>query len=362
MFSKENVAEWQQKLDIIKIDKNNPDYSDMYALRYFLDESNGVAFLEEKMSKSEPNIGYYHLSHRMKKQHSIVITTNFDHLVEQTVSIYQGTLCRVVSTPELAKYINPASDKPQILKVHGDLLLSPKSRKHDIAALNRAWKSVLDLIFSTYNVIVVGYDGGDPGFMKALCAASYQKLYWCVMEGSTPSDEVIRLLNKNGGTFVTIDNFDGLMIQLGQSFEDPRPDYLKEEAENRIRNYNKIIDSYNKTLPQSGDTRVAFNARNYIDLGNSDLQKNKYDQAIVNYSKAIELDPLYAVAYNNRGLAYHSIGYTELAIKDLSEAIKLSPDNHNYYKARSRAYTALNKPGLAAADMAKYRELIAKKS
>ena len=36
--------------------------------------------------------------------------------------------------------------------------------------------------------------------------------------------------------------------------------------------------------------------------------KGNYDQAISDFTKAIGLDPNYAKAYNNRGLAYYTEG------------------------------------------------------
>ncbi|MGZ3614108.1 MAG: tetratricopeptide repeat protein, partial [Syntrophales bacterium] len=48
-----------------------------------------------------------------------------------------------------------------------------------------------------------------------------------------------------------------------------------------------------------------------------------YKQAIGDYDKAIELNPTYAEAYNNRGTAYWSLGNLRKAIEDLKIASKL---------------------------------------
>ena len=47
---------------------------------------------------------------------------------------------------------------------------------------------------------------------------------------------------------------------------------------------------------------------------NSKLQQ--YDKAITDYNKAIELDPKYAMAYNNRGFAYGKLQQYDKAIAD----------------------------------------------
>ena len=52
----------------------------------------------------------------------------------------------------------------------------------------------------------------------------------------------------------------------------------------------------------------------------------EYDKAIADYDKAIELNPTYASALNNRGLAYFNDGQNQRAIADYDAAIKIEPD------------------------------------
>ncbi len=52
-------------------------------------------------------------------------------------------------------------------------------------------------------------------------------------------------------------------------------------------------------------------------------KEGRYDEAIKEYTKAIELDPNYAIAYAERGQAYFKLGQYDLAIlKYLSTANK----------------------------------------
>ena len=59
-----------------------------------------------------------------------------------------------------------------------------------------------------------------------------------------------------------------------------------------------------------------------------------YDRAIEAFTKAIELNPNYAVAYNNRGLVYNNIGEFDRAIEDYTQAIQLKPDYAIVYYCR----------------------------
>jgi len=51
----------------------------------------------------------------------------------------------------------------------------------------------------------------------------------------------------------------------------------------------------------------------------------QYNQAITDYSKAIELDPKFAKAYYNRSYAYDSINQQDRAVEDFNKAIELDP-------------------------------------
>ena len=64
---------------------------------------------------------------------------------------------------------------------------------------------------------------------------------------------------------------------------------------------------------------------NYFQRGNFRLASNKCDEAIEDYNEAIKLNPHYARAYKNRGLAYFTKGAVDLAIKDYTKAIETGP-------------------------------------
>ena len=63
------------------------------------------------------------------------------------------------------------------------------------------------------------------------------------------------------------------------------------------------------------------------------------DKAIEAYSKAIELNPAYAGAYNNRGIAYDETGKSAPAIADFNKAIELKPDFAEAYNNRGTIYS-----------------------
>lgn len=71
-------------------------------------------------------------------------------------------------------------------------------------------------------------------------------------------------------------------------------------------------------------------------------KKDESDNAITDYTNAIELDSKYADAYNYRGISYLSNGDVDNAIADYTEAIKLDPEYADAYKDRATAHFGNN--------------------
>jgi tetratricopeptide (TPR) repeat protein len=67
-------------------------------------------------------------------------------------------------------------------------------------------------------------------------------------------------------------------------------------------------------------------------------QSESYDQAIYEYTKAIELNPNSAEAYNKRGVAYGKKGQYDQAISDFTKALEINPKDAEAYNNRGIAY------------------------
>ena len=60
----------------------------------------------------------------------------------------------------------------------------------------------------------------------------------------------------------------------------------------------------------------------------------RYDDAIVDYDKAIHLKPDDATTYSNRGTAKGMLGRYDDAIADFDKALRLKPDDAATYSNR----------------------------
>lgn len=115
-----------------KIDKNDigSHYSKIYGQRFKLNLTQGFIRLQNEMEKACPSPGYYYLAEILKNtQNKLVITTNFDSLIEDSLFIYEDKKALVITHESLAPFINALSNRPTVIKLHRDLLLQPKSNE-----------------------------------------------------------------------------------------------------------------------------------------------------------------------------------------------------------------------------------------
>ena len=69
-------------------------------------------------------------------------------------------------------------------------------------------------------------------------------------------------------------------------------------------------------------------AKQYFDMGVSNLVPNQYEKAIDDFTKAIELNPNFAEAYYNRGTVYATFRQYGEALNDWDKVLEIDP-NHS---------------------------------
>ncbi|MCK4788916.1 MAG: tetratricopeptide repeat protein [Desulfobacteraceae bacterium] len=74
---------------------------------------------------------------------------------------------------------------------------------------------------------------------------------------------------------------------------------------------------------------------NRVNQERDDYADAKYDQAISDYTKAIEMNPHEAKLYYNRGVAYYGKRWFDQAISDYGKAIEIDPDCASAYNNRA---------------------------
>ena len=201
-------------------------YSQLYEKRFHDSPESGYAYLEDVMRDKEPSYGYSVLAYLLSEtQHKIVITTNFDNLVADALSIHSSVFPLVVGHDSLAHYARAELRRPLIAKVHGGLGFAPKSEPNDLGCLTDGWCNALKRIFERCSPVVIGYDGNDGSLMSLLEQMpddSIDNLRWCFYAPDDNTDSnlarvperVQTLVASKRGRLVPIPGFDEVMLLL----------------------------------------------------------------------------------------------------------------------------------------------------
>ncbi len=106
------------------------------------------------------------------------------------------------------------------------------------------------------------------------------------------------------------------------------------------------------TTPASAEDETLHlqDSRAYNRRGLAYVSTRNYEQAIIDYSRALELDSAFAEAYNNRSTAHLLMNNYGQAVVDCSRAIELASDFVAAYVNRAIAYTGLRDYTQALAD------------
>ncbi len=79
-------------------------------------------------------------------------------------------------------------------------------------------------------------------------------------------------------------------------------------------------------------------SEDYYNRGVARIEKRENDRAISDFTKAIKMNPRFAMAYFYRGRAYFHKGEYDQAISDLTETIEINPRLAVAYNERAVVY------------------------
>ncbi len=378
-------------------------YFDIYKLRFFPNHRNGYYYLERVMAHKNPSFGYHPLALMLTEGSgsNLVITTNFDSLVEDALFLYTDSKPLVINHELLADYAgDPNIKRPIIAKIHRGIFFDPLNQPEETNELKGGWHDVLAHVFQNYTPIVIGYGGGDNSLMNLLEEESVKMkngMYWCyVEEFGLPSEKIQRLVQKKDGHFVRTAGFDSTMLMLGNALfpekigvhqteqylnnrtgiqiENYEAEYKKlleyeesREKENASTQTNQSENEFRKEIEKMSERNSAseserqkqnqMTAWDYWRQGERYYKLQQYGEALQSLSKAICEQSNTAQFYNSRGNIYDKLGDYENAILDYDKAIELNPEYSIAYRNRGRIYKILDKYKKAMSDYDKAIEL-----
>jgi len=338
-YDSSTIEKWKDEIGFAA-NQEAEKYSDIYSKRFEITPKEGYLFLEDIMETIEPSFGYSVLAQILEKtEDNIVITTNFDSLVEDAMFIYTKKKPLTLGHESLAGFINLFSNRPIIAKIHRDLLLSPKNKQDEISALEDSWEDSLATIFKYYTPIVIGYGGNDGSLMKFLEKRADKSIgmFWFYWDNDDqnhlPSEGIINLVEKYKGYIIPIKGFDELMLQLNNAMKfDLIGEELIDIAKNRTKKYHEKITTLNASSSLSVKAMISDAVKNQrkdwwtlqIDIDNEqniDKKKAMYLTALEEYPNSVELITNYADFLSSEMMDYDG------ADKYYLEAIDKDPKN-----------------------------------
>ena len=113
----------------------------------------------------------------------------------------------------------------------------------------------------------------------------------------------------------------------------------------KFKNPKKAVDYLSRAISNMQNTIEAYNNR-----GLAYHELKQYDNAIKDYSQAIELDPAQVTAYNNRGNSYYERNEYQLALADFNQSLQRKPDYAKAHLNRGLVYYQMDKTDQACKD------------
>ena len=173
------------------------------------------------------------------------------------------------------------------------------------------------------------------------------------------NDEIKNMINDPRNPRHRVIAQKSVFVRPPKGFIEPREDdiviipaYLKKLILQHLRKYHGISTEtiYNDLHGFIRNQDIHGGAYTQFYRAFAYQEKGDYDKAIQHYSKALELNPQMAEAYNNRGIAYSDKGDYPHAIEDFNKAIELKPDYAEAYNNRGTAYREKGNLGRAIED------------
>src|SRR6185437_12491253 len=314
-------------------------YSKIYERCFREYPEEGYAFLESVMSGKDPSPGYSILAAALAQdppRHNVVVTTNFDNLVADALSIYTDTFPFVVGHESLTSFVRVAMRRPLICKIHRDLLLGPQNDSHSLRRLHDAWGMALRSLFQHYTPLFIGYGGNDDTLMDLLESMRPDdirgEVIWCYYEKSEPSDRIVNLMSDLNGILVPVPDFDLLMVLLGEKMDIALMDeeiHLRakirtDQYRNRIQKLDTVrYPSVTKALAATLDRSGGW----WVWVQKARLEKDMNRREIV-FKQGIEHYPKESGIYNSFAIfQWEDLKNATEADRLFRKALELDPKN-----------------------------------
>lgn len=205
----------------------DPDYSDILdqissssaergqLLRSYFEPSED----DREQGRKAPSAAHRNIAGLVAKGYiRVIITTNFDRLMEQAL-VKEGVQPTVISTTDAANGAMPLTHSPcTVIKVHGDYLDSRlRNTKPELSTYEKPFDDVLDRVFDEFGLLISGWSAGwDVALCAALerCPTHRFGTYWTACGKVTGEAE--KVISVRRATVVPIKDADSFFMDLAE--------------------------------------------------------------------------------------------------------------------------------------------------
>lgn len=311
------IEEWRvsyAEMHTEELLKSNPwynqsnEYSELFEALYD-QPTQRREFIENCIVNSTPSWGYVYLVNLLKnKSFNTIFTTNFDDLINEACYTFSNNLRPVVCAHDSSiKNIRLTSNRPKIIKLHGDFLFDDiKNTIRELESLEDNMRTKFRQYANEFGMIVVGYAGNDRSIMDTLNTLLHSDntfphgIYWCVRKDTIMPEELKNLARFPRFHLIEIEGFDELMAEihheLGYSLQEEVADPYSALSNKLDRYFTELDDDdeitnpfIKKDMKALADHVLKINqAKEFVNKLHIQMQKYKMDPSDESAKDAIE--------------------------------------------------------------------------
>ena len=333
------------------------------------------AEFELRCGNGRPRFGYATLAQLMadsEGRFNVVLTTNFDDLIADSLYLFAGVHPLVIHHGALSPFIRATRTRPLVIKLHGHHQYSPLNTLEETQSIEPGLAAGVRSLLHDRGLIFIGYSGNDTGIRDILQDLPPEALPYGVfwVNGREPDGPIRPWLIERGAHWVKHHDFDELMVHIRDAFGLTMPDLkrVSELFDNVQRDYLLLSEKIHAAKSTSPAEIALRNAAERVDrtvrdwavyelrtqrFRDSDPERAKaayreglsvipdsvplhgnfanylkdlgeLDEAEQHYLRALEIDPEYAIVLHDYGIfLWRFRGNTEKARGYISHAMKV---------------------------------------
>jgi hypothetical protein len=194
-------------------------------LRAFSSDHERQRFFRELIVDKMPTLAHYYLASIIASGHcNLILTTNFDNLLEKALTSLRFDEFNVITHAASTEYVTAHPDVVTLVKLHGHYTFPQLANLADeTAQLSRQLREYFEYLMRDYGLIVAGYAGRDRSIMEPITRSVRGRtvpkgVIWCVRgDGSVERAPYLRELERTGAgsvRFLRIQDMDDFYRDL----------------------------------------------------------------------------------------------------------------------------------------------------